>query len=452
MIRALVALTLLAACDHTHPHLLPPDSQSGGSWPMQGGDRARSSWQSSETLLTPANVASPQFGLLWESPSLGTMFTSPLFADGLGLVIVGTSAGLVAAIDIEDGSVRWSTPVGDTVGATPLIDLATHRIYAASTGLVSALDLQSGAPQPGWPAAVPGFLANAPLALSPDGTLLYVPANGQLLGIDTRSGKAYGGAPLQTNVVGLTVNDDGRLFGTVAHSTTAHWSDALFEWNSTLDLIGTFSPYDACQLAAAGQDLGAPLLLPALDATTPHTVAFGGEDGSARLVERDKLPGRLDVRAGCGTDPAQDASLLPPSKMPIATVATRQPPALFRDGNGQTFLFFAGKSAMPPSLSRVKVAPFPSMPAYLNVDGGATQVTFAQPGPPLVSSNGGADAIVWVLDGNSALYAFDAPTLNLVWQSPAGVLHPAGGWNQPLVVKGKVLVATDRVQAFGLTQ
>src|SRR3989442_870575 len=117
----LVAGVLLAACDHTHPHLLPPESQSGGSWPMQGGDRARSSWNSAETLLTPQTVASGNFGLLWESaPIGGTSWSQPLYVDGLNLIVVAAQSG-VFGIDAEDGSTRWMIPFAAT--AAPLIDL-----------------------------------------------------------------------------------------------------------------------------------------------------------------------------------------------------------------------------------------------------------------------------------------------------------------------------------------
>lgn len=446
MRRALVAALLLAACDHTHPRLLPPDSQSGGSWPMQGG----ASWQSAETLLTPAHVASASFGLLWESQRIGKVETSPLYVDGLRTIYVAGTDTL-ALVSSEDGAVRQLVTAG--THATPAIELASQRLYLVSGGSLWALDLSTGTEQlPNWPVKLTTQSEpTAPLALSPDGGLVYVAAGPTVTVVDARAARVY--ATFSTgggDVVGLAVAPDGRVFGTVGHSGAPQWTDALLEWDATLDLIGTFAPYDVCTIAQAKQDLGAPMVLPDLDATTPHTVAFGAENGTARLVERDRLPGRLNVRSGCGTDPSQDASLLPPSKTPLATVATRNALALFRDANAQTFLFLAGKSATPPSLARIKVAPFPSLPAYLDVDGGAMQVALANPGPPLVSSNGAAEAIVWVLDGNSALYAFDAPTLTQLWQSPPGVLHPAGGGNQPLVVRGKVLVVTDRVQAFGL--
>ncbi len=92
------------------------------------------------------------------------------------------------------------------------------------------------------------------------------------------------------------------------------------------------------------------------------------------------------------------------------------------------------------------------------------EVVFQNPGSPVVSSRGGGDAIVWVLDANRprsaplygesapqpVLYAFDAQTLALLWRSAPGELATSGKYNEPLVADGMVIVGTDRLQAFGL--
>jgi hypothetical protein len=81
-----------------------------------------------------------------------------------------------------------------------------------------------------------------------------------------------------------------------------------------------------------------------------------------------------------------------------------------------------------------------------------------------VTSNGGADAIVWVLVGNVArstslvganvphptLYALDASDLHALWVSAPSMLQVGGKYNTPAFGHGMVFVGTDRIQAFGL--
>jgi hypothetical protein len=165
------------------------------------GDRARTGWNSNETVLTPANTAA-HLGQVWESPvldsvTLGTttyrphLYASPLYVDQLhvttgpdsgktvGAVIAATSTGFVYALEAFDtagatnipaGTILWRTSLGRptptidggvTVGvlSTPAIDLGTNRIYVTSDVTdssgrnwdVFALDLGNGSVQSGWP-------------------------------------------------------------------------------------------------------------------------------------------------------------------------------------------------------------------------------------------------------------------------------------------------------------
>jgi hypothetical protein len=177
------------------------------------GDRARSGWNASETALTPASVASPSYGWLWDSEPFDTatvagitysprIYGSPLYVDRVpisdgahagitaSVVVVATSNAWVYAVNacdpgtgsadassgprVPSGAILWRTQLGDPavvpgldggvpagVLSTPYIDLddPSPRIYVASASLQSgwqvfALDLGNGRVLPGWPVAI----------------------------------------------------------------------------------------------------------------------------------------------------------------------------------------------------------------------------------------------------------------------------------------------------------
>jgi hypothetical protein len=197
---------------------------TGLTKPMFHGDRARSGWNDREPVLTPAVVASPAVGSLWDSPPFdvltidgtvyaGRMYASLLYADDvpvdgtatgydgqtLSLLFAATSNGFVYAVNafptacqtgaIDAGAIVWRTEVGrasanpllDSGGGfpgialgvlgTPAIDLGASppRLYVAamdaSSGspvwTVYALDLRSGALLPGWPLALTSDVVSA---------------------------------------------------------------------------------------------------------------------------------------------------------------------------------------------------------------------------------------------------------------------------------------------------
>jgi len=396
-------------------------------------------------------------------------------------------------------------PVG--ILGTPAIDLdrTQPRLYAACNDRASgwqlfALDLTNGSILPGWPvainnAALASVNRNGPaqfqeavhmsqrgaLNLSPDGVLLYVPfggyddkAAGWVIAIDTdarRIAAAFSGAPSSAMTAnggmwaagGPAVDAGGLVYATTGNSPDGSgsapgvWGQSLLVWDRMLHLVGTYTPFDHCQWDTNDIDLGgdSPLLVPDLDpatTTTPHLVAFGSKQGSVYLVDRDRLPGRMDHRPPCSTDAASDQSLLPPGLEPqfgargplqvfrpyselygsIDLAKMRSTPAYFQGEGGTNYLFVAGSTkaapdqpdVVPPSLARLKIVtrpalndgPFlippgsrsaraillsgPAGPAYLSIDGADKSLRFLNPGSPVVSSNRTRDAIVWVLDAN----------------------------------------------------
>jgi mono/diheme cytochrome c family protein len=285
----------------------------------------------------------------------------------------------------------------------------------------------------------------------------------------------------------------------VAPNSPHNWGQSILQWSDDpqtgLKLEGSYSPYNYCQTAAKDIDLGSSgavvIDLPRESTGTPRLLALGGgKQGNAYLLDRDKMPGDTKIRHPCSDNPQTDLSLLAPEQQPhfnaqgpinvfgpfsdeigmIDQAKSRSTAAFYLNGRGQASLFVSGSTktganfsvSAPPGLALVNIVTSPGNPAFLRVDRLEKTVTFQNPGSPVVSSNGGRNAVVWVLDANAprtanlfskdarraVLYAFDAENLKLLWNSK-DALFPSGKYNEPAIVNGLVLVGTDRIQAFG---
>ena len=439
-------------------------------------------------------------------------------------------------------------PIG--VLGTPAIDLKTTppRLYVASADVaqgwqVFAIDITNGAILPGWPltindAALTPINQNGPaqwqattemsqrggLNLSPDGRLLYVPfggyndrAAGWMIAVDTVTpalASAFSAAPstdLQANggmwaSGGPAVDDRGNVYSTTGNTTTnitnapGYWTQSVLVWGPglPLQLVGTYTPWNYCQMDQNDADLagGAVVILPDLGASntsTPHLITFGGKQGNQYLVDRDHMPGSLISHPPCSTDPSTETSLLPPGSQPqfgepgplnvfgpyselyasVDYAKGRSTGAFFRAADGSNFLFVTGSSkaavnsvnTAPPCIVKLRIVTQSGAAAYVAVEASENTLGFLSPGSPWVTSHGSENAIVWVLvanvprgallnDPNAAhpiLYALDPITLQALWTSTPEMLNVGGKYNAPGFGRGRVFVGTDRIQAFGLT-
>jgi Malectin domain len=234
--------------------------------------------------------------------------------------------------------------------------------------------------------------------------------------------------------------------------------------------------------------------LAATGTSTPNLIAFGGKQGNIYLVNKDHLPGSLSARSGCGSDASHDLSLLAPGIQPqfgtrgplnvfgtysetnnnLDYAKARSTPAFWTGPDGTPYLFVTGANkagvasvqSVPPGIYRLKIVAQPGQPAYLQVDGSENTLILLTPGSPVITSNGSTNAIVWMLEANIPrsqplngvapnqpfLTALDALTLQKLYQSNPGDLFVGGKYNTPVIARGTVFVATDRIQAFGLKQ
>jgi hypothetical protein len=230
------------------------------------GDASRTGFDSVETVLTPANVAS-NFGQVWQSPELdGAVYATPLYLDSLlisgpgnaanhsgdgvqsaafqnqtlGVVFAATGGGTVYAIAAQDtngptgiapGTILWKTHLGNpyagvdgnSIGvlSTPIIDLKSGRLYvtASVTDYLSssgnpnhggnnfevfALSIHDGSLIPGWPLIFSQSLLDSLNQNTLQGTGIAVPFSSS--GADQRGA-------LNLNADGSTLYVDFACYG-----------------------------------------------------------------------------------------------------------------------------------------------------------------------------------------------------------------------------------------------
>jgi mono/diheme cytochrome c family protein len=418
---------------------------------------------------------------------------------------------------------------------------------------VHALELATGRDVPGWPVAIdaaavnrPGINANGSnafpqgvanlqrgaLNLAAGGTRLIVtfggePVSGWVIALDTRAARVAHAfsmsARTEEGVGGLwasggaAVDRDGAIYvasgSSVVNALAGKGVAGVFpdsdgNWGQSIvrleldprrgfRLAGTYTPFDYCQAGSQDIDLGGgaplPIDLGRGESATPRLLVHGGsKQGNAYLLDRARMPGSLVRRQPCGTDAAQDGSLLAPRPQPhfgtrgplnvfgpptdrhgMGDLArSRSTPAYYRSAEGRHRVFVTGTykaavdspTSVPPGLVRLAIVSSPGQPAWLEIDATQRELVFQNPGSAVVTSHAGRDAIVWVLDVNKprsaslygadaprpVLYAVDAESMALLWKSEPGLLGPGGKYNEPVITGGTVLVGTDRLQAFGL--
>lgn len=357
------------------------------------------------------------------------------------------------------------------------------------------------------------------LAFGPDGV-------GWLVAVDTVNAKvATAFTSIQTNEQeqggfwasgGPAIDDEGRIYVSsganlipgklyglagVCPECDNAWGQTILQFKddrtSGFKLTGTYTPFNYCQASTTDIDIGSSgvlaIDLPASSTSTPKLLSLGGgKQGNIYLLDRDNMPGGLTKRQPCTEDSTADKSLLAPDVQPaygkpgpinlfkpysddlgaFDQAKSRSNASYFRAANGSNYVYVSGSAKtgenlttdMPPGLARVKIVTNPGKPAFLRVEAMEETQTFKNPGSPIVTSNGGRDAIVWVLDNNAprtanlygdaapkpVLYAFDALTFKLLWKNPVGELFTSGKYNEPTVADGLVLVGTDRIQAYGI--
>jgi hypothetical protein len=369
-----------------------------------------------------------------------------------------------------------------------------------------------GATNPGWMTTVATGISNgAPDGQIPAVMSTFSGADTPAIEADGGMWGAGGPAIDANGNVFVTTGDSPGGTG----QTPGAFGNSVLEWapGQTLKLIGVYTPWNFQNQDTIDSDLGgsSPILinLPPGSSTTTELLATGGKQGNGYLVDAGNnlndptpnpnnspapYPASLTVRPPV-VAPDQDPSLYdptlnepyftPPQPGPLAlfqpynessasgnTAKARDTPATFTGPDGTQYVIWAGasKSAVgsstpiAPSLYLTKIVATPGQPAYLSIVTQNSQV-MSLPGAGLITGDGTANEIDWVVDagvqrtdnltnfnrGDPTLYAYNALTMQPLWSSAYQQLDLGGKYNSMAVVRGDVLLGTDRIQAFGLT-
>jgi Abnormal spindle-like microcephaly-assoc'd, ASPM-SPD-2-Hydin/PQQ-like domain len=329
------------------------------------GDDLRTGWYPNEPSLTPELVSGGTFGQLWSAPVEGQVYAQPLLDNGT--LFVATEKNNAYGLDPATGAQRWSKELGAPwnpndigcgdltpwvgVTSTPVIDPATHiaylthKTYASGTSgparwYMDALDVATGAEEPGFPVLLSGSAQNAPsqtfqptTELQRPGLLLMggvvyaafgghcdiTPYQGWVFGVSTAgvvkarwvADESGYGAGIWQSGAGLTSDGEGNILLSTGNggapepsipgdTPPANLGESIVrlavQSDGTLKAVDFFAPFDATTLDSWDADFasGGVTGLPEEyfgTAAIPRLAVAVGKDGYVYLLNRDDLGG-----------------------------------------------------------------------------------------------------------------------------------------------------------------
>lgn len=155
----------------------------GWSWPVYGGDPARTQ--------SPAEITlKPHLRLRWALRLDDLIEFPPVTAQGIGYVT--TAKGTLTAFSTDSGNVVWRRPLNERMGASP--GVAGGRVFVVSfKGQIRAFDALDGRLL--WQKALGAACESSPQVV--DGRLLFAASDGRVRALDPATGR-----PLWTTDVG----------------------------------------------------------------------------------------------------------------------------------------------------------------------------------------------------------------------------------------------------------
>jgi hypothetical protein len=499
-----------------------------GAEATNSGENLRTGWYPEASSITPELVSGGSFGQLWSAPVEGQVYAQPLLADGT--LLVATEEDNVYGMDPASGAVKWSRSLGNawnaseigcgdlapTIGvtATPVIDeetgiaYLTHKAYVSGDSgpvrwYMDALDVATGAEQPGFPVELSGSAQNAPgqsfepeTELQRPGLLLLEgvvyaafgsdcdtpPWQGWVFGVSTAgtirarwSTEVEGsGAGIWQSGAGLTSDEPGSILlatgnGPVPEAPTlgseppGSLGEAIVRLrvqpDGSLEATDFFAPYNAAELDSWDADFASGGVTGLPNAyfgtpTIPHLAVAVGKDGYVYLLDRDDLGG-----IGEGSDGSDDVVQ---RIGPYGGVWSR--PGVWPGEGGWVYIptASAGNSA-GGSAGNLRVYSYGlsgSGTPSLSLQGTSSDAFGFSSSAPIITSEGTTpgSALVWVIwapngTGEGAqLRAYDPIPVDgqpvLRWSAPIGT---SAKFATPGVGAGRLYVGTrdGHVLAFG---
>lgn len=463
----------------------------------QHNDNFRDGVNSSETILTPANVNVNQFGLLFKIAVDDQVYAQPLIDSSVNIgggthrvVYVATANNSVYAFDADNGQQYWKVNLGipitassgkfscqDVLGSsgimsTPVIDTATGALYVVtetfSNGVAAhqlhALNLSTGQEQLGGPVEIQASGFRSTTALQRTGLLL---ANGILYfsfasHCDQGSYKgitfAYDASTLtQTGSFNAAPDDNGAgiwqsgngdaadasgnvywVTGNGGWDGVNNFGETVLKANPNLQLLDWHTPSNYSSLNAGDVDLtgSGPVLLPGTD-----LLVAGGKGGVLYLINTGNM-GHLGDAGAVETWSATSSHI-------------------------HSLVYFNANLYLWGQSDYLKVFPFngstfAKSPSYT----GSTQA-IGHPGSSLsISANGAANGILWAATNSQGqsgglgawhatepgiLYAYGLPNMAPLWNSHQNAMRDDcnnyAKFIPPTIANGKVYLPS-----FGTAQ
>jgi hypothetical protein len=380
------ALVALSAFTVPITSLIATTNARANSWQMSS-DNSATGWYSNEPGISPAKVKGGDFGELFDTQVNGAIFAQPLVSQPTVLTV--TENDYAYGLNAKTGAIEWQDsfgpaanpqtqigcgPAGPVLGitGTPVIDPSTDIAFfvaAKDTGtngatqwFMEAVNVQSGATAPGWPAGGvqiqgsadgdPNTVFNGQYQLQRPGLVLVNGVvyaafeslcdegnwEGWLVGVSESSASITSMWSTEEDVpdMGLeqpaagiwqsgsspVVNSQGDIFVATGNgddptkplpgndATANTYGEAVIELSTSggiLHPIDFFIAADAQALNSQDGDLGSgsPVALPASMGTKqePNVMLIDGKQGILYVLNQNKLGGYQQGQKGLMTFP-----------------------------------------------------------------------------------------------------------------------------------------------------
>jgi hypothetical protein len=445
----------------------------------QHNDLSRDGANTSETILTPANVNTNTFGKLFSDSVDGQVYAQPLYVQNLSIsggthnvTFVCTENNSVYAFDADTAGITyWQTNLGTPftpdcsdltpvvgITGTPVIDLSRGTLYvdtklaSGPAHMLHALDITTGNEKFGGPVNISASNNfNASLEHQRPGLLLlngvvYLAFGshcdlgsyqGFVLGYNaTNLSQVYsydvtptgGGGAVWSGGMAPAADTNGNIYimtGNGDFDGTNNFGESMIKLNSSLVVQDYATPSDWSSLNDGDQDFGSGgvVLLP-----THYAVGIG-KDGILYLADVNNMGHVGNFAQGFQAQNSGDTV----GKSPV-----------YWQGPSRQYLFVLH------SYSPTESFEFTGTNIITTPLGTASYTIGDRCGGLSLSANGTTNGILWEIDDDNNLRAYDAVNFpKLLWSGSVGTYVKM---TCPTIANGKVYVGTSsNLSVWGLT-